>query len=456
MSLDPSVLAVGGSEPAAKAEELSEEELSDYEKALRFEEEYKFAEARKSYQQALDSCEKALGKNNIATLEVARKLAQTYQNEYANCYKPSLKEAIYDKALAAYTKVLISQKEALGAKHRETLRTIHQIATLYNEHRDYPGAVERFQEALDGQNETLGEDDADTVTTLTNMADCLDTSGDHEKAQELYEQALGAWQKKKDAENLSIEGLEIVFKIGEILYLKPNYPDALACYRRYHDGLIFLQQELGTTYYCWLILEASEGIARTLRSQGNLEQALEKYREIVAGYEAARDKGISESSLAENINSMSELYYELGQYQEALKGFEKLVAIYVPGFTGGTIATPPCGSLPRGLALPIQRMASIYCKQGNYERGVELYGRSLDCLDTYNEEKHDDTLAVVDTIADILFTQKEYTEALKYYERAFSAYDEKLGKTHQLTIAAAYGVASSRGKLRLGIAPRAS
>lgn len=212
-------MSLGPSTPPKRISELTvgAPKLSDYETAVRFDQNGIHDEAIKWYQQALDGCEKALGADNIATIEVASKLAQTYHKKFTSAKKclkeQNIIEPIFTDALNVYQRVLNGQRGALGEKHRETLRTFYRIANIFYEFGNCQTALGVFQDVLDSQKETLEGNDPDIIATITAMADCLDSLAEFERAHELYEQALGFWEERKGTGNRNIEGLHIADKL---------------------------------------------------------------------------------------------------------------------------------------------------------------------------------------------------------------------------------------------------
>lgn len=79
---------------------------------------------------------------------------------------------------------------ALGPKHRDTLTSMNDLASVLSEQGQYEQAEEICRQTLDIQKRVLGHEHPDTLTSMNNLASVLNEQGQYEQAEELCRQTL--------------------------------------------------------------------------------------------------------------------------------------------------------------------------------------------------------------------------------------------------------------------------
>ena len=104
-------------------------------------------------------------------------------------------------------------KRVLGDDHPDTLRSMNNLASLYNRQGRYDAAEPLYLETLETQKRVLGDDHRDTTSTLYNLA-CMEAlRGDRAKAIGWLRQAVEegyAWADAmpKDSDLETLHGPE--------------------------------------------------------------------------------------------------------------------------------------------------------------------------------------------------------------------------------------------------------
>ena len=100
-----------------------------------------------------------LGDNHPDTLGTMSNLASAYDNQ-----------GKYRDAMVLYKQCLDKQKAVLGENHPDTLDTMFNLAGAYSDQEKYSDAEIILKQCLDKQKVVLGENHPDTLRTVRNLA----------------------------------------------------------------------------------------------------------------------------------------------------------------------------------------------------------------------------------------------------------------------------------------------
>ena len=228
-----------------------------------------YTEALEWYQRALDGYEKVLGKDHADTLNTIHNMASVFNDQ-----------GQYEKALEWYQRALDGYEKVLGKDDADTLNTIHNMAIVFKNQRLYEKALEWYQRALDGYEKVLGKDHADTLNTIHNMAVVFDDRGQYEKALEWYQRALDGYEKVLGKDHAST--LNTIHNMAVVFDDQGQYENALEWYQRALDGR---EKMLGKDHVD--TLHTIHNMAIIFRNQRQYEKALEWYQRACDGYEKA-------------------------------------------------------------------------------------------------------------------------------------------------------------------------
>jgi tetratricopeptide (TPR) repeat protein len=91
----------------------------------------------------------------------------------------------YDAALALYQRCLEAREQLLGSDHRETLRTVSEMGSLFLDKCDYKTAELYYKRDLESSNRTFGADHPETLTAIGNLSLYYIYTENYEKAKPL-------------------------------------------------------------------------------------------------------------------------------------------------------------------------------------------------------------------------------------------------------------------------------
>jgi len=356
------------------------------------------------YQQALDSYEKALGKDHLDTLGIVNDMATAFR-----------KQGDYNKALAWYQRALDGREKVLGEEQPETLNTVSNMAIVFDRQGDYGKALVWYQRAIEGKEKALGVDHLNTLTTVNNMANTFRKQGDYNKALVWYQRVIDSREKVLGVDHP--DTLITVSKMANVFALQGDYGKALVWYQRAIDGY---EKALGSEHPD--TVKTVNNMAVVFDLQGDYDKALVWYQRALDGYEKAL--GVDHPGTLIIVNNMAIVFMQQGDYgkalvwyQRAIDGCEKVLGVDHPN----TLSV-------------VHNMANTFWKQGDYGKALVWYQRALDGREEALGVNHPDTLSTVDSMASNFRKQGDYNKALVWYQRAIDGYEKALGLDHPDTV----------------------
>ncbi|XP_065576364.1 uncharacterized protein LOC136037570 [Artemia franciscana] len=169
-------------------------------------------------------------------------------------------------------------------------------------------------------------------------------------------------------------------------------------------------------------------IALVLHRQGEKEKALDIYQEV-----HQKQKEILELHHSDTLDTqfrMAFLLYELGKYEEAMSTnmivFEKYNENLGPDHF---------------LTLHVEyTIGMILCKLGKLEEALKILNKNLEKGNNFPGEE---TLTTLNIIAEVLFAQEKYREALNTYQEVLSIRRKVLPKNHRDTLNTQYKIGNT-------------
>lgn len=100
----------------------------------------------------------------------------------------------YKQAETLYKEALATRRAVLGEQHPDTVRSLNNLAVLYQNLGRYKEVYPLFKEVLAIRQVVLGEQHPDTATSLYNLGELYRDQGRYEEAEPLLKEALAVWQ----------------------------------------------------------------------------------------------------------------------------------------------------------------------------------------------------------------------------------------------------------------------
>jgi len=181
----------------------------------------------------------------------------------------------------------------------------------------------------------------------------------------------------------------------------------------------------------------SENI-QTINQIHDIRERLARYKEIETEYLSYFEetpngtvllrKEMSDSQLvaiANTLDNIAELYYKIGEYQNALSIFNKILVL----------RKEILGLEHKYTATSYKNIGLIYNKIGDYNKALEYHNKALKILEKALGLEHPNTATSFNCIGCVYDNMGIYHEALEYYFKALEIWEKVLGLEHPNTAA---------------------
>ena len=317
-------------------------------------------------------------------------------------------EMTYKQRISKLEKQL-SEKTISEASYREQLQ---ELQTWF----------EKYESLINSMAERYASTDYATIDSLNAAVNIAIENGELELADSLISTAgslENMVKENKEAERKANERLNIgrditenatadlasikadKNRIADLLYSK--YSICLASAERDSAAYyIQMRAELDTTNVYWQ-LEAGRFIGDYLAD----------YKEVMTLYKRALHSAIEQfgarhPAVATSYNNIGNVYYNQGNYAQALDNINKALEIRLSVF----------GENHPAVAASYNNIGVIFCRQGNYDKALEHNKTALKINLSVFGENYPDVATNYDNIGMVYYMQGSYAQALEYYNKA--------------------------------------
>ena len=171
--------------------------------------------------------------------------------------------------------------------------------------------------------------------------------------------------------------------------------------------------------------------AMQLSDRGCFKEALEVYRALLL-QKQQQDDVFDDKSREEVELKLADILSNIGEYNEALQTYEKVVQAYVSK-----------GSMDSELLLSaLERVGNVYEQQGKLDQAMEMYQRSLSIRVKQADPSSADIAKTKCNIADVHHAKGDPGRALSLYQEALDSLIKALGPHHAKVAATQNSVAN--------------
>ncbi|KAK9386009.1 hypothetical protein V1515DRAFT_587668, partial [Lipomyces mesembrius] len=218
--------------------------------------------------------------------------------------------------------VMKFRKPVLGGEHLDTLRSMNNLAGLFDSQGKYEAAEPLYKETLRLRKNVLGEEHPDTLTSMNNLAGLFNSQGKYEAAEPLYEETLRLRQKVLGEEHpdtlTSMNGLAALFynqgNMNNLAGLFNSQGKYEAAEPLYKETLRLSKKVLGEEHPDTLI--SMNSLAYHFHSQGKYEAAEPLYKETLRLSKKVLGEEHPETLIS--MNNLASLFHSQGKYEAAL------------------------------------------------------------------------------------------------------------------------------------------
>lgn len=264
-----------------------------------------------------------------------------------------------------YARHALAAVERVGNDDLMRAEALFALATVMNGQARYEEAIRRYEEVL-ALREHVGGDSL--ASTYNNIALAHHALGRHEQALANYGRALEIWERT----------------------LGPEHP-----------AMATIHNNLGSTYY----------------AQDRLEEAR---TEMLRGYEIRRAVLGVHPRVAESLNNVGVVEFQMGRYDDAEARQREALRI----------REETVGADHPDVAPTLLTLGRILHMRGEREEAANFYYRALELTEGSHGPDHPYVGAVSHAIAEMLVGEEKYEEALKYRRRGLAINEGTLGPGH--------------------------
>ena len=363
-------------------------------------------------ERALELYQKALGEENVATLETMVALGELYTGSNS----PALAESLLIRAREGW-------KKLRGPEHPDTLSATMTLAQLYQTHGKLDLAEGLFVEALTGFRRTRGNDHIETVGALHNLAMLYKSQGKLAAAEPLLRETRDGIGRLKGPKHP--DALVATSNLGQLYYEEDKLTDAE---RLLEDVLKGRTEVLGHNHP--LTLDSRSDLAMVYGRQRRWSEAEKTEREVLDG---------KRSTLGPNHRSVFTTMMNLASFcakQNNLAEAERLLNEALDG------CRRVYGSNDPDTRSIMANLDTLYRNQHKFDEAEKLLANAVDGLRTTLGDGHPDTLGAIGNLASLYGLQGKAAKAEPLLHDALRLRTERLGPDHKDTLLAMRSLAA--------------
>ncbi|MBN8418098.1 MAG: serine/threonine protein kinase [Verrucomicrobia bacterium] len=319
---------------------------------------------------------------------------------------------------------LEKRKIALGGEHRDTLRSMRQLATAMEAEGRFVDAETLLRRTLSAQQKALGPDHPDTFLTITVLAAVCDEQEKHLEAETLF---LNLYQVQKRV--LGADHLDTFATLGNLAKsytVQGRHADAM---KRRGEQLDGMRRVLGGND------------PRTLVTMNIAAQACEK-----AGMPSDAEKlyfgalevlkkslGAEHPATLEQTDKVALMLGRRGRHAEALKLHHECL----------DAKRRMLGPKDPQTLFSMKNLANEYEAQGRLAEAEASQQQVLETLKTAFPPEHPEILAQMDTVAGVYDAHGRHADATKLRQESLAVRQRALGSSHVQTLRSMQQLAAS-------------
>jgi CHAT domain-containing protein/Tfp pilus assembly protein PilF len=400
MALVAGVLLAGVERVVAQDAQGQAEVLALYRRGQALQQQGKWAEAIKVYEQALAKAKDAFGPTEVTTAALANNLANVHYTlgQYAKA------ESLCKRSLEVY-------EAKLGKDHPQVASILNNLAELYRAKGQHAQAEPLYQRSLAINEARVGKDEPATADSLKGLALLYKEMGQHARAEPLFRRSIQIYEAKLGKDHLKVA--YSLHLLGSLYKDMGQYARAEPLFQR---GLAIFEAKLGKDHPH--MATSLNNLAALYADMGQHAKAEPLYQRGLAITEARLGK--DHPDVAAFLNNLAQLSWATGAYAKAEPLYRRSLEIY----------EAKLGKDHPLVAAALNNLAALYKEMGQLARAEPLFQRSLEIREARLGKDHPDVAAVLNNLAALYQDSGEHAKAEPLYRRSLSIWEAKLGKDH--------------------------
>ncbi|MFN0075370.1 MAG: tetratricopeptide repeat protein [Prosthecobacter sp.] len=310
---------------------------------------------------------------------------------------------------------LDKRKLALGGEHRDTLRSMKDLATTLKEQGRYADAEGMLRHTLNAQQRALGPEHLDTFVTITVLAAVCDAQEKHLEAETLF---LNLWQVQKRV--LGPDHLETLATLSNLATSytgQGRFAEAMKLRGEHLEAMQRVQGKRGpqTLVSMTINAEACEAGGMPSEAEKLYFGALEIMKQTL---------GMEHPDTLAQLDRTALVLGRRGRHEEALKLHRQSLAAKQQVF----------GVQHPQTLLSMKCVADEYEAQGNRAEAETSQLQVLEILKAAFPPEHPEILFQMDNVADVYDHHDKHAAAVALRQHTLEVRQRTLGSSHPQTL----------------------
>lgn len=306
---------------------------------------------------------------------------------------------------------LALQRQALGADHVDTTRTIDQLATILLERGEYTEAESLMRLSLDIRRRALPAGHPDIAGAMEDLGHLFLNKGELAEALAVVGPALEMQRAALGHEHPGVA--DVLATLALIAKASSDYPAAEAYYR---EALAILEDNLPAHHQRWQQVKSNYAVL--LQAAGDYSRAEQAYTEVLQ--DARQRLGEEHPVVAARLSNLAALKYETGDYAEAEQRYRQAIELL----------RRLLGPRHPDLAVAINNLAVTLWAQGQHESAEALYREALAIQRATLGDEHPHVATAMNNLGQVLLEQRKFAAAEEMHRRTLALRRRLLGEGH--------------------------
>jgi serine/threonine protein kinase/Tfp pilus assembly protein PilF len=322
---------------------------------------------------------------------------------------------MYSEAISIDERALQLRRDKLGEGHRDTLRSMNELAEAYHYAGWLSEALPLHERTLELRKAKLGPEHPDTLESMNNVAMAYNSAGKLAEALLLLEETLELMKAKLGPEHPNTLGsmgnLALAYKsVGRLA-------DALLLHEQ---ALTLKKDKLGTDHPS--TLATMNNLAMAYLDAGRLAEALPLCEQALELRKAKL--GPEHPNTVTSMDSLAKAYMSAGKLAEAFELLERALEL----------RKAKLGPEHEDTVTSMNNLAVAYYSVGRRVQAIPLLEQALAVRKAKLGTDHPQTLTSMNNLAFIYEQAERLADALPLYEEALELSKAKLGSDHPDTL----------------------
>ena len=217
-------------------------------------------------------------------------------------------------------------------------------------------------------------------------------------AEPCYLEARRVYLAAKGAEHFDMA--EIDMELGQLYYFQGRYQESLGTLT---NALRIYRLTVDNSPW---VASCLANIGRTLKSQGQLDEALKRLKEA---------RGIFNATIGAEQPAVAKLLGDMGHCYRLKGKIEKSIELHTEALR---IKCITCGEDSEEVSVSLYNLGQLMSSQGMFAEAMTQFEKSLEITRRLHGEKHSQVGSMMNDIANILADQGQHDDALKMYKKS--------------------------------------